>query len=387
MVRGLASRYSSCNLVSDQLPFPRLETRSDLPSGKFALTYTVKNESRLLPQAIEYHLAGGCSRIYLFWDNTTDDAPELIAHYPQVVARKSFKPDELRDPPSWLAQILPAWDIELDVRKIANTYYAAQQAAKDGLEWLICIDADELILMSTGEQQLENHIPRYLERIPEDIDQLLLPNLESVPTAAETDNPFVDCVYFLNRFPATETVWRYSRAALVRISRSPKLIAWYDWLFYELRFAGALHRMMREPGTQRRIPGTFFLGYSSYKSFMRTARIADFEFATHGWKPFRRRPRSLRTGNVLHFDMLDAAYFAAKFRQRPAPRDIFYLRYLLGNLARERSPEEIREFFATYIAIRDPKRIARLKQKGIVAEIRTPANLLRKLLKQSSVEA
>ena len=102
------------------------------------------------------------------------------------------------------------------------------------------------------------------------------------------------------------------------MTRFPKLIAWYDWLFYELRFAGALHPMMREPGTQRRNPGTYFPGYSSYKSFIRSDRVADFRFATHGWKPFTRQPRSLWTGNALH-----AAYFALKFKQRPAPRDIF----------------------------------------------------------------
>ena len=359
-----------------------------MSSGKFALTYTVKNESRLLPSAIEYHLAAGCSRIYLFWDNTTDNAPELVAKYPQVVARKSYRPEEMDNPPSWINRILHAWEPDLDVRKIANTYYAARQAAQEGIEWLACIDADELLLMSRDEQQLEGHIPRYLAKVPDDIDQLLLPNLESVPTAAETENPFIDCVYFLNRFPMTETAWRYSRAALLRVSRSPKLIAWYDWLFYEVRLGGALQRMMREPGTQRRIPGTYFLGYSSYKSFMRTGRIADFEFATHGWKPLVRRPRNLRTGNVLHFDLLDAAYFALKFRQRPAPRDIFYLRYLLGNLARDRSTEEIREFFETYIAIRDPERIQRLKRKGIVVELRAPSNFLKNLQKKpSSVEA
>jgi len=368
-----------------------------LSSGKFALTYTVKNESRLLPSAIEYHLAAGCSRIYIFWDNTTDNAPELVAKYPQVIARKSYRPEEMDNPPSWLNRILPAWEPDLDVRKIANTYYAARQAAQEGIEWLVGIDPDELILMSQDEQELENHIPKYLEKIPEDIDQLLLPNLESVPTAADTANPFIDYVYFLNRFPATETVWRYSRAALARITRSPrekhitrfpKLIAWYDWLFYELRFRGALQRMMREPGTQRRIPGTYFLGYSSHKSFIRTDRAAEFEFATHSWKPFVRRPRTLRTGAVLHFDLLDAAYFALKFKQRPAPRDIFYLRYMLGSLARERTPEEIREFFETYIAIRDPKRIELLKKKGIVVELRAPSNLLKKLLKQPSpVEA
>ncbi|MGA8089136.1 MAG: glycosyltransferase family 2 protein [Terracidiphilus sp.] len=360
-----------------------------MPSGKFALTYTVKNEARLLPSAIEYHLAAGCSRIYLFWDNTTDNSAELVQKYPQVIARNSFRPEELHNPPSWLSRIMPAWGADLNVRKITNTFYSARDAAKDGIEWLVGIDPDELILMSRREQVLENHIPRYLEKIHDDIDQLQLPNLESVPTAAETENPFTDCVYFLNRFPATEAVWRYSRAALARITafskarvtRFPKLIAWYDWLFYEVRFAGALHRMMREPGTKRRIPGTYFLGYSSYKSFIRTDRVADFQFATHGWKPFTRRPRSLRTGNVLHFDLLDAAYFALKFRQRPAPRDIFYLRYMLGLVARDHSLEEIREFFETYIAIRDPKRIELLKKKGILIEIRSASNLLKKLLK------
>lgn len=359
-----------------------------MPSGKFALTYTVKNESRLLPSAIEYHLAAGCSRIYLFWDNTTDKAPELVAKYPQVIARKSFRPEELKNPPAWLAAIFHAWEIDLDVRKIANTYYATLEAAKDGIEWMTNVDADELILMNRDEDVLEDHIPKYLASVPDNIDQLLLPNLEAVPTSAESENPFIDCIYFLNRFPITETIWRYSRAALLRISRSPKLIAWYDWLFYEVRFAGALQRMMRDPGTHRRIPGTFFLGYSSYKSFMRAARAADFNFATHGWKPYLKTPRTVRTGNILHFDMLDYKYFAAKFRQRPPERGLFYLRTLLSVVARDRSLDQVKQFFETYIAIRDPQRIARLKQKGILAEIQSPSNLLKKMARKPfSIEA
>ena len=355
-----------------------------MPSGKFALTYTVKNESRLLPSGIEYHLATGCSRIYVFWDNTSDDAPDLIAKYPQVIARKSYRPEDLSNPPQWLQKILPAWESELDVRKIANTYYAGLNASREGIEWLACIDADELILMSPAETHLEDHVPRYLQTIPENIDQVLMRNLESVPTSTESQNPFVDCIYFLNRFPVTEAVWRYSRAALARVSRSPKLIAWYDWLFYELRFAGALKRMMREPGTGRRIPGTYFLGYSSYKSFIRTRVAPDFNFATHSWRHFLRSPRNLHTGNVLHFDMPDPSYFAAKFRQRAPARDIFYLRYLLSNIARNCSPEEIRHFFETYIAIRDQDRLAHLKRKGIVAEIPSASRLIRKLAEKAS---
>lgn len=355
-----------------------------MPSGTFALTYTVKNEARLLPSGIEYHLAAGCSRIYVFWDNTTDNAPDLVARYPQVVARRSFRPEELENPPSWLARILPAWEPDLDVRKIANTYYAALDAEKEGIEWLVNIDADELIVMNRNEQVLENHIPRYLEEVPENIDQLLLPNLEAVPTAVESENPFTDCIYFLNRFPKTETAWRYSRAALIRASRSPRLVAWYDWLFYQIRFAGALKRMMRDPGTNRRIPGTYFLGYSSYKSFMRTGRAKNFNFATHGWKPYLERPRSLHTGNILHFDMLDYRYFAAKFRQRPQDRGVFHLRMLLSVVARDRTLEQIKQFFETYIAIRDPRRMEDLKKKKIVVEVPGPAALLKKLMGQST---
>ncbi|HET9322163.1 MAG TPA: glycosyltransferase family 2 protein [Bryobacteraceae bacterium] len=355
-----------------------------MPPGTFALTYTVKNEARLLPSAIEYHLAAGCSRIYLFWDNTTDNASELVAKYPQVIARKSFRPEELENPPLWLARILPAWEPDLDVRKIANTYYATLDAAKSGIEWLINIDADELILMNRSEQDLADHIPRYLARVPENIDQLHLPPLESVPTSSETVNPFLECTYFLNRFPATETVWRYSRAAFVRITRSPRLLAWYDWLFYQVRFAGALQRMMRDPVTKRRIPGTYFLAYANYKSFMRTARATEFEFATHGWRPYLKRPRSLRFGNILHFDMLDYRYFAAKFRQRPPSQDWFYLRYLLSIVARERSLEEVKQFFETYVAIRDPRRITRLKKKGIVVEVTAPSKFLKSLAGKSA---
>lgn len=355
-----------------------------MPTGTFALAYTVKNEARLLPSGIEYHLAAGCSRIYVFWDNTTDNAPDLVAAYPQVLARNSYRPEELADAPPWLTKILTWWETELDVRKIANTYYAALDAARHGIEWLVSIDADELILMNRDEQALENHIPKRLEQIPENIDQLLLPNLESVPTSAVSENPFLDCVYFFNRFPQTEAAWRYSRAALLRVARSPELIAWYDWLFYQIRFAGALHRMMRDPATHQRIPGSYFLGYSSHKSFIRTSHAASFEFATHSWLPRLSRPRNLRTGNVLHFDMLDADYFAAKFRQRlPDDRGLFHLRYLLSIVARDRTLEQVRQFFETYIAIRDPQRIARLKRKGIIVEIRSISDLLRMLLAKS----
>ena len=357
-----------------------------MSSGKFALTYTVKNEARLLPSAIEYHVAAGCSRIYIYWDGTTDGSRELVSKYPCVTARDSIRVEETGDAPKWIKDILVCWDTDMDVRKRINTYYAAKSAAAEGLDWLGGIDPDELVLMSRDEEINEDHIAKHLAAVPDEIDQVLLPNLESVPTSATSQDPFADCVYFLNRFPKTESIWRYSRALLLRVSRSPALVAWYDYLFYQARFLQALPRLMREPRNGRRIPAGYFLGYSNHKSFIRLKTFDNFDFVTHRWRKFLRSPRSMELGNILHFDMLDANYFAAKFRQRQQGiiLKVFYLRYRLAHVARSSSDSEIRAFFERYIAISDPARIARLKRRGILLEIHAASNfMLRKREEQS----
>jgi len=362
------------------VPIRRMEERFGLPSGKFAVTYTVKNEARLLPSAIEYHFAAGCSRIYVFWDGTTDNSKELVSKYACVTARDSIRVEEAADAPEWIQKILYWWEPDMDVRKRINTYYAAKAAAAEGLEWLISIDPDELVLMSRDEEIAEDHISKHLVRIPEDVDQILMPNLESLPTSATTTDNFADCVYFFNRFPKTEAIERYSRALLLRISRSPALVAWYDYVFYQVRFFRALPRLMREPRSGRRIPAGYFLGYSNHKSIIRLKTFASFDFATHHWRAFQRAPRNMRLGNILHFDMLDANYFAAKFRQRQQGilLKVFYLRYRLALVARDSSDDEIREFFERYIVISDPERIAHLKRRGLVSEIHAAANFMRR---------
>ncbi len=345
---------------------------------RFAISYTVKNESRLLPSAIDYHFAVGCSRIFIYWDGGSDHSASLISKYPSVVARNSITPDELEDAPQWITEILPAWGTDMDVRKQVNTYYAAKSAALEGIDWLISLDADELILMDRNSPINQDHIVKQLSRVPDNIDQLLLPNLDCVPTSAESRNPFSDCVYFMNRFPMTEFIWRYSRAFFTRILKAPALAAWYDYLFYQVRFAGALPRLMRDPRRRRLIPASYFLGYSSYKCFIRLRTFFNFKFETHRWTRNLKAPRSRRLGNILHYDLPDWAYFAAKFRQRQqGVQKGFYLRYRLALVATSCSNSEIAKFFERYIAIQDPFRIARLEKKGILLRIDSVAEFMK----------
>ncbi len=158
----------------------------------------------------------------------------------------------------------------------------------------------------------------------------------------------------------------------------PVIAAWYDYLFYQVRFLGALPRLLRDPSDGSMIPAGYFLGYSNYKSFIRLKTFANFDFVTHGWRAFLRAPRTMRMGNILHFDMLDAGYFAAKFRQRQQGiiLKVFYLRYRLAHVARNSSDAEIAKFFERYIAISDPARIALLKRRGIISEIHAASNFM-----------
>lgn len=343
---------------------------------RFAIAYTVKNEARLLRSAIRYHIAAGCFRVYIFWDGTSDGSELMAADFSNIVARNSITPDEIHDPPAWMAEILPSWGTDMDVRKRINTYHAARSAAAEGIDWLASIDPDELILIARNEPIAGDHVTKHLERVPDRIDQLLMSNLESVPTSAKSNEPFADCVYFLNRFPVTEFIWRYSRVLFTRILKSPQVVAWYDYLFYQLRFLGALPRLFREPNSRRRIPAGYFLGYSNFKSFIRLKRFASFNFCTHRWFPFLRGPRNMRIGNVLHFDMPDAAYFSTKFRQRQAAdfEKLFHARYRFAIVARNSSDREVQNFFDSCIAVRDPARIALLKKKKILLEIDTASN-------------
>lgn len=355
---------------------------------KFAISYTVKNEARLLPDAIAYHREMGCSQFYVFWDGTSDNAPDLIAGMPDVSCRETFKVDELKDPPAWIAEIVHKWEHDMDVRKRINTYYATKMAREAGIDWLISIDPDELLYVNDKDKLDNSYFTSLLKTIAPEIDQILFRNLESIPSKIKSQQPFCENTMFLNRFPFTETVWRYSRALLGRLSRSPKAVALYDYFFYYVRFFGALPRKFKNPATGETIYAGYFLGYSSYKSAIRTTRSEEFNFCTHCWLKFRRRPRNFFAGNVLHFDLLDAQYFINKFRQRQQGiiLPIFHLRYTLANVARNLSDEQVYAFFRKSFILEDPKIVGRLKKKNIVREVHIASTFFKKRNAARAVE-
>ncbi len=356
-----------------------------MPSSKrFAITYTVKNEASLLPDAIAYHLGIGCSRIYVFLDGTTDNTLQLIKDIDRVVCADSIDPESIPDSPAWIRDILPRWKENMDVRKRINTYVASQYATDEGIDWLINIDPDELLLMNEAANDAPGNHEDFFSSIPEHIDQILVPNLEALPIGEGSGRPFVDCTLFLRRFPITEFLWRWSSAMIRRTVSAPKMNAWYDYWFYYLRFRGALPRLMRHPVTGKSIPAGYFLGYSNHKSFIRTSVAAKFLFNIHRWQRVQKQPTTMKKGYILHYDLCSAEYFCEKFRQRPPAMLVtaFFCRYMIGQIARDLPIEMARNFFLNNICISNAATLDRLRQRGIVTEI----TFISRLMQQRAIQ-
>jgi hypothetical protein len=333
----------------------------------------------MLSRSIDYHRAIGFDFFFVFLDGTTDDTAERLAGVADVRVQNAIGPDDpvVTEGPDWVRDIAPWWSTDMDVRKRINTHAAASEAQAMGIDWLLCIDPDEVFHASQAVPPSVCLTHDFFRDVPRRVDQVLLPNLEVVPPVASTSNPFVDCTRFLARFPVTESIWRALSAGVRRVTRAPAAQAWFDYLFYQVRFRGALPRLLVHPLTGRRIPAGYFLGYTNHKSAVRPERAQSFDFVTHHWRRWRRAPRSIRRGNVLHYDLFSFDYFVAKFRQRQESMvmKIFYVRYWLARIAREAPLQDVEAFFRRYIAFSEERVLERLERRGIVLSITSVSSL------------
>lgn len=341
-----------------------------VPSApRVAITFTSKNEVKLLERSIAIHEQLGVSRFFVFLDENTDDTEEVLSKYGSVSVHYTRMPKAELDVPTWITEILPRHSASMDVRKRVNTYFAAIEARREGIDWIACIDADEVICPAPNGGIKLNLIPEFLASVPSCYDQVLMRNLEVIPTQSEVDNPFFECRYFYRRFPRTEALHRLL-AGLAMRTLGPVAAAWFSYLFYKLRFGGKLPRDVRDPLTGRLMPLGYFFGYSNYKPFVRTDRAHLFNHNIHAWVAAEEKPRSIILGNVLHFDMFDWRYLADKFRKRPPALLIkaFHTRYKLAEICRSLEDPAVRKFFEDNLVV-PPDVIEDLLECGIALEV------------------
>ena len=114
-----------------------------------ALCMTVRNEEALIRANLRYHHYIGVDRIYLYLDNPTDSTREQVRDLPYVVVGNSVNPEtaqcdaNLRD--SVGESVIRQHSGHHCARQILNMADACIRADREGFDWLVCIDADELV--------------------------------------------------------------------------------------------------------------------------------------------------------------------------------------------------------------------------------------------------
>ena len=141
----------------------------------FAIALTVKNESELLAHIIPYYLSHGASKIYIFFDGTTDDSRRICEKYKSVELSDCVNIELLGYSRRWINELNPAE--KMDHRKRINTMYAAERAAKEGINWIASLDPDEIVLPPNGCADILD----MFSLVNSNTDQIILKNIELIP--------------------------------------------------------------------------------------------------------------------------------------------------------------------------------------------------------------
>ncbi|MCP5110267.1 MAG: glycosyltransferase family 2 protein, partial [bacterium] len=115
---------------------------------RIGLTITVRNEQDLLRANLTYHRELGIDRAFVYFDGTTDGTEATVRDLPFVECARSVNPARFQ-PASHLRALVREAGRHHTARQVLNTCDALRRSRAAGLEWLIALDADELICPST----------------------------------------------------------------------------------------------------------------------------------------------------------------------------------------------------------------------------------------------
>jgi len=354
-------------------------------SGSFSVIFTVKNEEKNLPKAIEYYKALGAKKIFVFWDGTTDNSPEIIKDDIIVLSQNSIHFEEFKELfginyPKWFDTLIDNWDIKFDFRKRINTMYAAKLTRELGIEWMVSPDPDELIYFFEKEEFGPNQFQKILADTAPNIDQILLRNMEAVPTEVGKEHPFIDIKYFVNRFPITEFFNRAFKTIL-RFSKIPAgTIDLLDHYFFRARFQGLYPRPIINPLNGNKIHRSLYIGYRGYKPIIRVKDYQCFIFNTHYWQSNTKKIKSIIRGNILHYDICDSSEYKNKFKQRHIKTidQGYNVRTYLGWIARKLDSDALADFFESQIVLKNKKILNLLVKKKILRQVNQISDFYRK---------
>lgn len=119
---------------------------------KVAVVITIKNEARLIRQNALYHLGIGVVKVFVYFDQTTDNGKQTLLDLDAVDICDSVKAESFKHLP-YLEKFWSNAREHHTARQCLNTYDAVQRCKVQHIDWLISLDADELFLATIDKSQ------------------------------------------------------------------------------------------------------------------------------------------------------------------------------------------------------------------------------------------
>lgn len=250
---------------------------------KIATVSTVRGVDRSFLTFLAHHAGSGVDRLYVVLDEPERDAwlVEAVRADGRLDGRVRFVPRDAvlqrRIEGFELYRASPdLFSLSVVTRQRIHVALVNELAVAEGVEWLIHLDADELIVPH-GQRGLRE----YLAALPAEVVEVLLPNFEAMPHKERFDDAFLE------------------------VSRFKKGPYYLD--------EAQLQRLRRELGRPQ-----FYVGYASGKSAFRPAAMAHRGVPTtvHLFSPSLEAAgvRVAERGGpiVLHYPMVGFAAFVKR---------------------------------------------------------------------------
>lgn len=313
------------------------------PEPKVGVVTTCRAPGPLLESFLRYHLLIGVTHIYLFFDDSEDDAIQRATGFENV----SVVPvdDELRRQQR-SATLYPELEdhltSEVMARQVLNVETALGWAAQSGLDWLIHIDIDELFFSRRS-------IRDFFSGIPPQVGTVSFYNYEAAPEKLQYVDPYTDVTLF---------------------KRNPAFVS------------SERGRPYQNSGCK-----PHFLGYTNGKSAVRIAPGA-LPNGVHGFKPPTEHPGWLRPPlepAILHYVYCDFDAYLEKYAvwgefgdfQWENP-DIPWTEFhkQSRDVCRTRDRDQIQSFFERMVVYQDPAEIEKFINGGMCLRIEAVRRLL-----------
>ncbi|RBP27164.1 glycosyl transferase family 2 [Oceanihabitans sediminis] len=249
---------------------------------KIAIVLTVKNEVRLLRNNLLYHKAIGVDRAFVYFDNTTDKGKESIADLDFVNTSNSVSTEKYASLP-YLKKFTSQAVEHHTARQCLNTYDAQVKCKEEGIDWLISIDADELICT---DFEMPSNLKSFFNAIPNDTELVDFRTLEVLQQKERYNNVFAE----ESNFKVNKQVFYLS---------------------------------IKNPFTKSKQKFPWWYGHTMGKSAIRI----DSNLIPHNVHRYKHidgaSPNRVVKGNVLHYHAYDAEDFIKKFTNFSDHPDVF----------------------------------------------------------------